>query len=176
MDVAHLVILKITKNITKHCVSGTKAVPFIRPKTSLIPTEMYPEVENRFVCRVQLTRCWTYFWAWGQAAILSPKCSVSCIITTLNTAIWTKSMKKVTPDRWAWQVKAQYTVKLNNLQRLWPCGECLLCRVLLLFEYCNYHTFLWGKPDWHKTHSTVLRTLVYNKKYQSTLCWVPGRY
>jgi hypothetical protein len=49
MDVVYLIILKITKNITKHCVSGTKSVPFIRLKTRLIPTQMYPGIENRFV-------------------------------------------------------------------------------------------------------------------------------
>lgn len=117
-----------------------------------------------YVYRVQLSRCWSYFWAWEQPAILSPKRSVSYIITTLNTTSWTKSMKKMTPNRWTWQVKAQYIVELNTLQRLWPYGECLLCPVLLPAAYCYYHTFLWGEPDWHKTHSTVLRTLYYNKK------------
>ena len=54
MDFAHWVILKITKNIIKHYVSGTKSVPFIRLKTRLTPIEMWPEVENRFVYRVDL--------------------------------------------------------------------------------------------------------------------------
>jgi hypothetical protein len=54
MDFAHWVILKITKNIIKHYVLGTKSVPFIRLKTRLTPIEMWPEVENRFVYRVDL--------------------------------------------------------------------------------------------------------------------------
>ena len=53
MDVVHFIILKITKNITKRFVSGTKSVPFIGLKTRLITTEMYPDAEKRFVYRVQ---------------------------------------------------------------------------------------------------------------------------
>jgi hypothetical protein len=111
---------------------------------------------------------WPYFLARTRSDSFPRNLIFRKFITTVNTIRWSQSMKKVTVNRRTW-----YTAELNTFQRLWPYGECSLCCVLLPIEYCYHHTFLQGKSTRHKTHSTVLRTPRYNKKYQRTLCCSP---